>query len=584
MRPRAHPLSRPGGRWAASAEIVAAAALPGVLGGIHLAGLLFFLNPHLPFAAGVLLRAAGWYALVLGVLSVAMHLPFTWRSRQRARAVLPWSLSFILTATGIGALFHASHYGFYLPAGINRRLVKFGIVMLASAVVAFYTALVHSIRLRPYGRGTRFLLAMIAVLSVYSAFERREAFRPEPPAVPRPTVVEDAGRPTLLVVGIDSATLDAILPLAEVGQLPFFARLRAEGAYARLTSLHPVSREPLWTSVATGVVPHDHGLVGPMLYRAPFPAHDLRLLPQRVLFDLWGTRGIAGRASSDLVARSTLPRILARLGLRVATIGWPATAPPDSEPMMVIADRFFTATTRDARASAVSPVELVERALLFQPSFDDLESTSLLALGDPPPTPVVAALRDDLWRTGLARFMLDQDPPVDALFTVLPGLEKASRSYFGGYSMVSFDGAQGERATHASQIIGAYYETLDRELAALWSKLPEPRLLMVVSAFGVERPGRIRRLLGRLAGSPALAGQVDGAPDGILMMLGDGVEGSMLTGSANLVDIAPTLLYGLGFPIARDMGGVVLTRAFEPAFLARRALSFVASYENLAVP
>jgi len=43
----------------------------------------------------------------------------------------------------------------------------------------------------------------------------------------------------------------------------------------------------------------------------------------------------------------------------------------------------------------------------------------------------------------------------------------------------------------------------------------------------------------------------------------------------------PTLLYALGLPSARDFDGRVLTEAFTPAFLARRPLTFVPSYETL---
>ncbi|MEM8997374.1 MAG: hypothetical protein AAGF23_21500, partial [Acidobacteriota bacterium] len=53
---------------------------------------------------------------------------------------------------------------------------------------------------------------------------------------------------------------------------------------------------------------------------------------------------------------------------------------------------------------------------------------------------------------------------------------------------------------------------------------------------------------------------------------------------AQLVDLVPTLLYGLGFPVARDLDGLVLTGLFDTTFVARRPLSFVPSYETLTPP
>ena len=65
------------------------------------------------------------------------------------------------------------------------------------------------------------------------------------------------------------------------------------------------------------------------------------------------------------------------------------------------------------------------------------------------------------------------------------------------------------------------------------------------------------------------------------MLYGEGVrEGSLLTG-AHLVDLAPTLAYGLSVPVARDLDSRVLTAAFSRGFLARHPLTFLPSYETL---
>lgn len=50
---------------------------PGALAGIHLAGLIFFLNPGVPFSVRPVLRGILVYGVLLGLLSLALHLPFT---------------------------------------------------------------------------------------------------------------------------------------------------------------------------------------------------------------------------------------------------------------------------------------------------------------------------------------------------------------------------------------------------------------------------------------------------------------------------------------------------------------------------
>ncbi len=58
-----------------------------------------------------------------------------------------------------------------------------------------------------------------------------------------------------VVVGLDGATWDVIEPLVAAGRLPTFARLMAEGAWARLRSVIPPLSPPAWTAFMTGANP-----------------------------------------------------------------------------------------------------------------------------------------------------------------------------------------------------------------------------------------------------------------------------------------------------------------------------------------
>ena len=66
------------------------------------------------------------------------------------------------------------------------------------------------------------------------------------------------------------------------------------------------------------------------------------------------------------------------------------------------------------------------------------------------------------------------------------------------------------------------------------------------------------------------------------MLLGDGVRAGQFLEGVHVVDLLPTLLYSLGYPIARDLDGKLLTAAFSPSFLAQHPVTFVPSYEVLA--
>jgi hypothetical protein len=97
----------------------------------------------------------------------------------------------------------------------------------------------------------------------------------------------------------------------------------------------------------------------------------------------------------------------------------------------------------------------------------------------------------------------------------------------------------------------------------------------------VAGPSGAIRLWRELGASRQTGGSLAGPPDGALLLRGDGVRQGVHLPEAHILDVAPTLLYALDLPIARDFDGRVLAEAFEPALLQRRALAFVPSYEGL---
>ncbi|MFH1150620.1 MAG: alkaline phosphatase family protein [Actinomycetota bacterium] len=63
-----------------------------------------------------------------------------------------------------------------------------------------------------------------------------------------------------ILIGLDGASLDLLLPLVEAGQLPGIARIVSGGSYGRLESVVPPITFPAWTSLCTGVGPGTHGI------------------------------------------------------------------------------------------------------------------------------------------------------------------------------------------------------------------------------------------------------------------------------------------------------------------------------------
>ncbi|MEA2599688.1 MAG: hypothetical protein QOF89_680 [Acidobacteriota bacterium] len=579
-----HRLTR---RWLA---ILGGGFAPGALAGIHLAGLVFFLNPGLPFAAGPVLRGVLLYGSLLGLASLALHLPFTWpfprrRPPRRALRVLPWGLTVALAIAALLDWTHASYYAYYLPRGINDQLIKTALWLSLGALIAFYTALLHSLHRRRYGWRSRWGLALVALLSVFATVERRAAFQPRPAPAPRPAAVEGAQRPRLWVIGVDSATLDAILPLAGQGRLPFFAAALQNGAHGRLGSLSPTRRDALWTTLATGKFPSKHGVTGQRPYPAGFlaPGGELRLLPTGLSFRRWGTLG-QGPLPAPSHPRQALAlwEILPRLRVPAGVVGWPAAEPASGEAAFALSDHYFRDLRGGPEAGSAWPADLFDRGLLFRPNARELEASLRGRFGPRPPRELFDALGNDAWREALGRSLAEQAAQVEAVFLLLPGLREVSRESFGGFYRVSFEGDQGSAARAAAERVTAYYVQLDAFLADVWSREKGPHLLAVVSAYGASPQRGWRRLWKDMAPGAGLGGELTDAPDGVLLLYGDGIRPGALVTGASLEDVAPTLLYGLGFPVARDLDGQVLTSAFDKPFLARNPLTFFPSYEGLA--
>jgi len=66
----------------------------------------------------------------------------------------------------------------------------------------------------------------------------------------------------VLVMGIDGATFDIVEPMIEGGDLPALKALGQRGTSSVLTSMEPMFSPLLWTTMATGKPPEDHGIHG----------------------------------------------------------------------------------------------------------------------------------------------------------------------------------------------------------------------------------------------------------------------------------------------------------------------------------
>jgi len=82
-----------------------------------------------------------------------------------------------------------------------------------------------------------------------------------------------------------------------------------------------------------------------------------------------------------------------------------------------------------------------------------------------------------------------------------------------------------------------------------------------------------------LASGDVISGAHD-IDNAVAIFAGEGIRPGRLTGGVGMMDILPTVLYGLGLPVAKDMEGRIITAAFTGAFLSANEPRYVETYEE----
>jgi len=116
----------------------------------------------------------------------------------------------------------------------------------------------------------------------------------------------------LLVIGLDGATFDVILPLIGKNELKTLKKIMDDGVYGELRSAIPPISGPAWASFMTGLSPGSHGIFGFVDYN-----------PQRYDGFIRGSL-----VTSGSLAGSTFFDVLDSSGYKIGAITVPMTYPP----------------------------------------------------------------------------------------------------------------------------------------------------------------------------------------------------------------------------------------------------------------
>ena len=575
-----------------SNSVIAAAVASG-----YLTTLFLQLNPSVSVDPATLLPLATVLAVAYGAnLTVLFYALIVLRQILAVEVLSPGWLSVRLlswlctiAAGGGAALMWLNLLGFgaVLDRETRDRMFVGATLVTAAGVVFLIVGLAHLSRRG--GRVSAAILSITIVLSLAAPVIARGPAR-QPSVSARAAIVGEAvpesldRRVTMLM--FDGASLDFITPEVAAGRLPNIGRIFDQGAVLHLATLRPTQAEPVWSAIATGRYPIYNGVRSAVVYRV-FGGAPIQLLPDYCYAQALVTFGFLAeqaQTADNLLARP-IWNILADRGARVGVIGWPLTQPAPRVSGFVISDAFHRLSEAELSLDAtpaVWPPELLAhaRVALQTPAAPDpvaLVST----MGAPQPendydvrsdrAPVVA----DRVHLQLLNSLRAEAPPF--LAARFPGIDAVGHRFLRYAEPSAFGDVSAEESQRFGRVLQQYYGFLDTVIGREMERLSGNDLLLVVSAFGMEPMSPGKRVLEIVAGNAQNSGSHERAPDGFVLAFGTPVAPGR-PARASVVDLAPTILYFLGFPVGRDMDGFARIDLFRPAFTSDKPVTYIPSY------
>ena len=377
----------------------------------------------------------------------------------------------------------------------------------------------------------------------------------------------------IVVLGLDGVDPRIVDLLMAEGKMPNFARLRQEGAYGRLLSSEPMLSPILWTTIATGKPPQEHGI-------GHFVAVNEKTGEQLPV-------------TSQMRRVKAIWNILSDAGRRVAVVGWWATWPAETVRGTIVSDHvcyhflLSDGAAEEGRAPGITfPAEAqAELApLIRRPGDVTLEEAARFVHVGAEDFARPFAFSDDLsqfrWALATAEsyrriglHLWERERP-DLLMVYVEGVDSTSH-LFGHLFRAS--GLAGELAAQQERYGGTVeemYRYVDGLVGDFTRVLDRRSTLVVLSDHGFE--------LGAVPDDPSKTRDMRRVSEryhrreGIVYLYGNRVRPRGRLDQPRQLDVTPTLLALAGLAPARDMPGRVWTEGLD----VNAEPPSVASYET----
>lgn len=355
--------------------------------------------------------------------------------------------------------------------------------------------------------------------------------------------------PRVVLVGMDGVDPQIVQQLVAEGRLPHFSSMMEDGSFGPLLSREPLLSPLLWTTVATGRSPQDHGILD-------FVGADLdgTMIP---------ISGVSRRVPA-------LWNLAHKNGLTSGFVGWYASFPAESLKGFMVSDRvgFHQNHSKVQTEGAVFPKDL--ESLFPSDLTVDFAATKDLFLDDPT-LPVSKDGEQRLARLAqihatteryrrAAQLLYPRYQP--RLFGIYFELVDACSHLFMENAPPFRSGQSLEDYAAFRGTVNRCYEYQDQVLGDLLALVDPETYVVVVSDHGFKSGDSRPQTSGRTdRGMAGLWHRLHGT----LALRGPGIQGKTLIQGASIMDVAPTILALLKIPLSRELPGRALQDLIEPA-------------------
>lgn len=370
--------------------------------------------------------------------------------------------------------------------------------------------------------------------------------------VPSPDLPLQPRRPRIVLVGWDAADWKVIHPLMDAGRMPNLQRLVERGVMANLATLKPVLSPMLWTSIATGKRPYQHGILG---FTEPTPdgsrVQPVSALSRRTkaLWNILNQQGL----SSQVVGWWPSHPVEPLRGAMVSEHFHHAVGPPD-EPWPVPAHAVHPPELAEVLAPLrINPAELGPDAILpFVPKAAEIDQDQDRRLAS-----VMKILAECVTVHNAATWLLAHQP-CDFHAVYYDAIDHFCHGFM-RYRAPRQDWIRERDFELYRHVVDMGYVFHDAMLGRL-VQLAGPEATIVLCSDHGFHPDHLRpRQIPHEPAGPA----VEHRDHGIFLVAGPGIRKDALVHGACLLDLAPTILTLFGLPIGEDMDGKVLVDVFE---------------------